>query len=77
MAAERSKPVAVVDNPEADEEIRRQEELKELYRRAAERMSERNRDLDPEAELAFITDVVEEVRQERYDREQAQATNGC
>jgi hypothetical protein len=32
--------------------------------------------MDPDAELPFITDVVEEVRRERYERAQRKAQNG-
>jgi hypothetical protein len=52
------------------------QQVMERFWAAVERIQERNRDLDPEAELAFITEVVEEVRQEMYDQEQAQAANG-
>jgi hypothetical protein len=76
MNSQRGKPVAVAPSPETDEEIS-QQKLRESLWRAAERIQERNRDMDPEEELAFITEVVEEVRGERYEREQSQATRGC
>lgn len=53
------------------EDERRQ--VMERFWEAVERIGERNRDLDPEAELAFITEVVEEVRQERYEQAQREA----
>jgi hypothetical protein len=54
-------------SPETDEQPRNQEEQRERLWRAAERIAERNRDKDPEAELPFITEVVEEVRQEQRE----------
>jgi hypothetical protein len=36
-----------------------------------ERIGERNKDWDPDEVMAEVTAVVEEVRQEQYEREQA------
>lgn len=76
MVEKQGKPVAVVVSPESDEQIWSQEEQRERFWRTVERIAERNRDMDPEAELPFITEVVEQVRQERYEQEQAQTKNG-
>lgn len=76
MVEKQDNPIAVAIRPETDEQIMNRNELRERFWRAVERISERNADMDPEAELAFITEVVEEVRQERYEREQAEAKNG-
>lgn len=44
---------------------------------AIERISARNAEKDPDEELAFITEVVEEVRQEIYERGHCEkATDG-
>jgi hypothetical protein len=67
--------VPVPERRDLSDEERQQ--VMERFWKAVERIGERNRDLDPEAELPFITEVVEEVRQELYEREQAQAKNGC
>lgn len=48
-------------------------EVMERFWAAVERIQERNRNMDPEAELAFITQVVEEVRRERNERKPGQA----
>ncbi|MGH2531413.1 MAG: hypothetical protein ACRDJW_03805 [Thermomicrobiales bacterium] len=40
-----------------------------------DRIRERNKDKDPDEVLADVTAVVEEVRQELYEREQQQAAH--
>lgn len=40
------------------------------------RIRARNQHLDPEEEMAFITRVVEEVRQERYERRLRETEDG-
>ncbi len=74
VVEKKGKPVAVVVSPEAYERLIEQEaRAKERFWQAAERIRERNKAKDPDAELAYITQVVEEVRQERYERKQAEA----
>ncbi len=69
------KPIAVVISPEAYQRLREQDEqlARERIGRAAARIGERNRDQDPDAVLAAVTEAVEEVRQERYERERTGA----
>lgn len=75
MAADQSQLVGVAHDPEADAEAKSQAELRESFWRVAERIGERNRDLDPDYVLAVVTEEVEAVRQERYEREQRKAAN--
>jgi hypothetical protein len=46
------------------------EEARERFWKAVEEIGERNADKDPDEVLRVVTEVVEEVRQERYAREQ-------
>jgi hypothetical protein len=72
--AKRGKPAAVIAKPEAEtlsEEERRQ--VMERFREAIERIGERNADKDPDEVMRIVTEVVEEVRQEHYEREQRAA----
>jgi hypothetical protein len=66
MVEENDKPLAVVTGPEASEQVGEQEAARDWA--AVDRIRERNKDKDPEAELPFITRVVDEVRQDRYER---------
>ena len=69
--------LAVMTGPEQDDPIEQpRDRTMERFWRAADRIRERTADLDPEAELPFITDVVAEVRRERYERAQRKAQNG-
>ena len=77
MSENKNNRVAVATDPGDCEQLEQQRlRLMDRFRRAAERISEGNKDLDPDEEFAFITEVVEEVRQEQHEREQAQARNG-
>lgn len=67
---------AVIERPESDaisEEERRQ--AMERFWQTADQIRERNAGMDPDEEFAFITEVVEEVRQERYERAQREAAD--
>jgi hypothetical protein len=73
--AKNGRSTTVTINPEADERLRTQPD----WQRAADwavidRLRERNADKDPDEVLRDVTEVVEEVRQERYERDQ-QAAN--
>ncbi|MDQ3696393.1 MAG: hypothetical protein M3464_22655 [Chloroflexota bacterium] len=57
---------AAVIGPETDD---RQQEARERFWQAAERIRAHNQDKDPDAELVYITEVVEEVRKEWFERE--------
>lgn len=77
MAESRGKPTAVVDRTEiGDRAVDQASQLEERFWRTVDRIRERNADKDPDAELAFITEVVEEVRQERHEREQRTKGDG-
>jgi hypothetical protein len=66
MVEANDKPVAVVTGPEASERVGEQGAARDWV--AVDRIRERNKDKDPAAELPFITRIVDEVRQERYER---------
>lgn len=67
----KNKSVAVVADPEYAQQLEAERQQKwDRGWRAIDRIRERNADNDPDEELAFITEVVEEVRQERYDAAQ-------
>lgn len=71
MVQKKGKPVAAMTSPEAFEHIeQQQEDGKQRFWRTADRIRERNAEKDPEEEFAFITGVVEEVRQEHHDAAQ-------
>ena len=72
VAEKQGKPGAVVTTPGVDEQSERQREQQiERFWRAVERIGERNKDKDPDEVLAEVTEVVEEVRRERYERKRA------
>lgn len=66
-------PGAVI-NPEP-EELSEAEQAK-LDWAEIDRIRARNQHLDPDEEMAFITRVVEEVRQEMYEQELREAEDG-
>jgi hypothetical protein len=74
MVQKKGNPTAVVESPESDEQ--RQEQADQAWDRmwrAIDQIRERNADKDPDEELTFITQVVDEVRQERYERKQRES----
>jgi len=76
IAESQGNATAVVDRTEtADRPPESVEEIEARFWRAVDRIGELNKDEDPDEVLAFVTEVVEEVRQERYEREQ-RATDG-
>lgn len=76
IVEKKGKPVAVVISPEEYEQLERERQAKlDRFWQTAERIAERNEDKDPDEVLADVTKVVEEVRQERYERKQ-RATEG-
>lgn len=68
VVQEDGKPVAVIISPEAFE--RQQEGFNQRFWETVDRIRERNAEKNPDEELTFITEVVEEVRQERHDEAQ-------
>lgn len=70
MARPRGKSTAVAVRTEtADQATDGVGQLEERFWRCVDRNRDRSADKDPEAESAFIAEVVEEVRRERYGRE--------
>ena len=65
------RPVTVLISPEDYEQLRRQR--REQMWLAIDRIREANAGKNPDEEYAFITQVVEEVRQELYEEEQGGA----
>lgn len=70
-------PEAVATESESEASVPLQNEgerqARERVWQAAERIGRRNRDRTPDEILAAVTDVVEEVRRERYERERTGA----
>jgi hypothetical protein len=75
MVEKRDTQIAVDINPDDREAMTDEERqiLLDRFREVADRIGERNKDLDPDEVLAEVTAVVEEVRQEHYEREQREA----
>jgi len=77
MVTKKDEPVAVaIRREQCNQTEQERDRAMERFWRAADCIRERTADMDPEAELQFITDVVEEVRRERYERAQRKAQNG-
>ena len=66
IVEKKGKPVAVVVNPTDFEEY--QQLAKERFFQTVREIQERNSDKDPDEVLRDVTDAIEEVRQERYER---------
>lgn len=66
----KGKPFAVVISPKQYEGLRR-EQAKAWA--AIDQIQKRNKDKDPDKVLADVTEIVEQVRQERYDKIQKKA----
>ena len=61
--------------PDLDEQVRAEKERQRAEDWAIiDQIGERNKHLDPDEVLRHVTEVVEEVRQELYEREQRQQT---
>jgi prevent-host-death family protein len=73
VVEKKGKPVAVVISPEQYASI---EQVGEQFWATVDQIREQNRDKDPDEVLRDVTDIVEEVRQERYDKRQHEATRG-
>ncbi len=69
MIQNSEKQAPVVTSSDAREQSEAQQQWNRGWQ-AADQIRERNADKDPEEEMAFITGIVEEVRQERYDAAQ-------
>jgi prevent-host-death family protein len=66
MVERKGKPVAVVIPPEEFERLQKQQE--QAFK-TLDRLAERNADKSPDEVLADVTDEVEAVRQEMYERQ--------
>jgi prevent-host-death family protein len=64
IVEEAGEPIAVIVSPEDY-----REQAWRRYWAAVDRIQERNADKDPDEVYRDVTEVVEEVRQERYERE--------
>lgn len=71
MVEKAKKPVSVMSSEDEAEQEQRQQ--MDQFWRAVESIRERNADNDPDEGLRFVTEVVEEVRQEHYERKQREA----
>lgn len=67
IVEKKGKPVAVLISPDTYERIKAQEEHDWAV---IDQIRARNADKDPDEVLADVTAVVEEVRRERYERQQ-------
>ena len=71
MIQKTDKSVAVDVSDEACAQVeQRREEARERFWKAVEEIGERNADKDPDEVLRVVTEIIEEVRQERYEREE-------
>jgi prevent-host-death family protein len=68
MVERKGKLMAVVISPEQYE--RYQQHVMERFEQAVDEFQRRNADTDPETVLSDVTNLVDEVREERYDRDQ-------
>src|SRR3712207_6360363 len=64
----KGRPMAVLISPEQWQQY--QDDARNRFFDAVDRLQERNRDADPEQVLRDVTEAVEEVRRERYDERQ-------
>lgn len=69
----KGRPAAVVISPQ--QFARYQEQVMARLDRALDELDRRNTDKDPDGVLRDVTAIVEEVRQERYERRQQPATD--
>jgi hypothetical protein len=77
VAATKEQPMATVTSPGTEGQLESElREKRDRFWRAVEEIGASNRDGDFDEELAFITQVVEEVRQEHYERAQREAKDG-
>lgn len=60
----------IVDDEMCERVARRQAEDRERFWEIVEEVRARNADKDPDEVYRVVTEIVEEVRQERYEQEQ-------
>ena len=74
MRQDQSKSEEEIDRSESCQRVEElQAENRERFWKVIQKIGERNADKDPDEVLRIVTEVVEEVRQERYEREQCAA----
>jgi prevent-host-death family protein len=67
----KGKPMAVWISPEQFEQFEEyQKQARERFFQATDELQRLNADEDPDAVLRDVTEIVEQVRRERYEREQ-------
>jgi hypothetical protein len=72
----KSRSTAVIARPTAEElTAEERAQVMERFRQTIERIGERNADKDPDEVMRIVTEVVEEVRQERYERARREASD--
>lgn len=59
-----------ITSDDCQRDAQRQAEDKERFWQLIQEIGERNADQDPDEVMGVVTEIVEEVRQERYEREQ-------
>ena len=69
MVIKKSNPAMAVTPEKCDLLAEDEELVRERFWRTVARIKERNADKDPDEILRDVTEVVEEVRQEQYERE--------
>jgi hypothetical protein len=71
MVQNQSKSIVDNDIPETCRRVeQRQAENRERFWKVVEEIGERNADKDPDEVMRLVTEVVDEVRQEQYERDQ-------
>lgn len=68
VVARKGKPFAVLISPE--QYARYEQQVVERLRQTVNEFQRLNADIDPEQGFCDVTDIVAEVRRERYEREQ-------
>lgn len=72
----KGKPVAVWISPEQFQKLEEyQQQAKERFFRAVDEVQRLNADEDPDAVLRDVTEIVEQVRRERYEQRQQADTS--
>ena len=68
MVQKTSKSVEAVVSKACEPIDQERDEIRERFWQAVEQIGERNADSDPDEAMRLVTEVVEEVRQEQYER---------
>ncbi|MGH2615598.1 MAG: hypothetical protein ACRDJC_10195 [Thermomicrobiales bacterium] len=77
MVQKKQKPLAVIETDDACQEIDQQrEDAWERFWQTVDRIRARNAGKDPDDVLRDVTEAVEEVRREMYERERRAQSSG-